>query len=243
MNAITLREAGADAHIQFPFALREAFRAVFKTARWEPASKTYVVKNTTANKNKFEAFKSASSDALSALNAADNAAATDDEFDRMRQALSQIQHETALDEAAIEAAKSEYARLRMLLLNAKEQARAIKAELATAAAAVEAELAPVKSLCAALGVDDAIRTLHSYARRRFLYADEKGHFSDACRTLGDANRKLGAVLSVSLPALIELCEANCYRLDQLHLALGRNSNIYRGIRTISAASSGDDESE
>lgn len=243
MNSITMRDAGEQAYVQFPFALREAFRAVFKTSQWNASNKAYVVKNTAANRNKFERFKTEAAKALRALDAADDATATSEQLDRMRQSLSeiscQIEHSDAeIQETkeAIEKTREELARLRPLLESSKKAVAAVQAELAEAKAAIEAELAPAKSLCTSLGVKDAIEKLRSYSRRPFLCADEKSHFNEACRALRNANEKLGEALSVSLPALLDLSDANFNRLDLLRLSLERNSSIYRGIHTVPVVS-------
>lgn len=87
MNVITLCETGADLHLQFPFPLREAFRSVFKTARWDSSARAYVVRETIANRNKFATFRDAAASTLQALDAADDAVATDEELEQIRRAL------------------------------------------------------------------------------------------------------------------------------------------------------------
>ncbi|QQX85275.1 hypothetical protein JJQ59_04865 [Cupriavidus necator] len=84
---INVREANNELLVSFPFDLRDAFRAIFKTASWDSSRRAYVVKNTTANKNKLEQFKTVAASAVEALAAAEEAEASAQELGRMKEAL------------------------------------------------------------------------------------------------------------------------------------------------------------
>jgi hypothetical protein len=105
------------------------------------------------------AFRDAATGELQALDAADEAALTMQELEQMRHALAAAKTAAEADANKAVAAREELACLRGLLSDAVPAARAAEAELNAAIAAIEDELAPVKSLCAALGVSDALTRL------------------------------------------------------------------------------------
>lgn len=90
-------------------------------------------------------------------------------------------------------------------------------------------LAPLKSLCATLGVPDALARLRQLSSKSFLVSEEKNDFRLACRILQDGNTRLREALSVALPALDELADANYNRLDMVRASLTRHRDIYCGV--------------
>ncbi|WP_454741366.1 hypothetical protein [Cupriavidus necator] len=90
MPSIKTTQTDTEIIVQFPFALRDAFRTLFKTCPWDGGKRAYLVKNTTANRNKLARFAAEAETVLAALAAAEEADATVEELARMRERFATV---------------------------------------------------------------------------------------------------------------------------------------------------------
>lgn len=81
-NTLSLTEESSVYLLRLPYAFKDAFRELFKTAAWQPARKAFVVKATAANRNKWETFVGKAKELELALDARDAAQATEAEIQR-----------------------------------------------------------------------------------------------------------------------------------------------------------------
>lgn len=232
MNQINIGETHNELVVQFPFDLREAFRAIFKTATWDGTRRAYVLKNTSANKNKLAAFVSAAEPLLSTIADAEQAEATVIELERMRAAVESARVLFADRAAKAAASRRQLDELRALLAPLVAQAAAAADELTAVKTEREQALEPVKALCGELGVPRAILSLRYFSSRPFVTAEQKVEFNERCRTLRSANMKMAEKLGITLPVLDQLADANHNRLDKLKDLFLRYDDIYTGLRKV-----------
>ena len=144
-----IQETSDKLQISIHFDLKDAFRGMFKTAKWSPTCKTWDIKNTTPNNNKLEQFRVSldSSGAEQAIKDSDNQEATS----------------TAL--AALTEQLATLAQTRTSLMKAKGSAEALAAQLANLKAQVATELAQVQ---AEKQAQEAIHTSNTAALAEIL---------------------------------------------------------------------------
>src|SRR5690606_3859766 len=96
---IIAREDGKSLVISFPYDLKDAFKTIFKTAKWDSGKKRWVVSNSTVNHNKLKLFIDKSQAALAALKEIEEQEATDIELATLEYQLKEIESKTreALD--------------------------------------------------------------------------------------------------------------------------------------------------
>ena len=232
MNQINIGETNNELVVQFPFDLRDAFRAIFKTAPWDGTRRAYVLKNTSANKNKLAAFVAAAEPLLSTIADADHAEATVIELERMRAALESTRLLIADRAARTVASRRQLDALRTLLDPLVAEAAAATDELTAVKTEREQALEPVKALCAELGVPRAISSLRYFSSRPFVTSQQKDEFGERCRSLRSASMKLAEKLGITLPFLDELADANHNRLDKLKDLFLRYDDIYTGLQKV-----------
>lgn len=240
-SQIKATETAAEIAVSFPYSLRDAFRAIFKTAPWDSTRRVYSLKNTILNKNKLAQFFAAAEPVLPVLSGAADTEASEQELARMREAIARATEAATKAAALAEAYRHESAELKVKLVELKAMLDPIAAQAATAKEelqALEAErqiiLAPVKALLDESGVPHALSRLRYFSRCFSVTRVQKEEFNAACRTLRDANKLLATKLGITLPALNELREFNPNRLDKTKDALIRYSDIYAGMQKINA---------
>lgn len=96
--------------LQVPYELKESFRALFKTAKWNPNGKRFEVSNTAANKNKWEKFVEQSSAAITLMQDAERNEASAEQLEesakRANEEYALAKQRYDLAKSRIEAAKS-----------------------------------------------------------------------------------------------------------------------------------------
>lgn len=124
-----ITETNDTIQISIHFDLKDSFRGMFKTAKWNPTCKTWDIKNTTANKNKLEQFRASldSSGAEQAIEDSDNQEATSTELAALTEQLATL------------------TQTRTSLMKAKGSAEALASQLANLKAHVATELAQVQA--------------------------------------------------------------------------------------------------
>jgi len=232
MHNIKVTESTTDLVVAFPFELREAFRAIFKTAPWDGGRRGYVVKNTTANKNKLTAFMAAAEPLLAAMADADKSEASVQDLDRMRNAIDDARRQVDERRAQASTAREQLAKLRAVLEPLAAEAAAAHVVLKSIEAERQISLAPVKTLCEQLGVPKAIASLRYFSTRKVMTREHKDEFDSRCRSLRAANKLLAERLGITLPLLEELASANYNRLDKLRDLLARIDDVYSAVRMV-----------
>lgn len=232
MQSIKVTESTSGLLVAFPFELREAFRAVFRTAPWDGARRAYVVKSTTGNKNKLAQFIAAAEPLLAAMTEADESEASVRELERLRDEIDVARRQIEERSARASTARKQLAELRVVLDPLAAQAAAAHVALKTIEDERQMVLAPVKALCDELGVPKAIASLRYFSTRTVMTREHKDEFDERCRSLRAANAKLGTALGIMLPVLEELADANYNRLDKLRSVLARCEDVYVGLRTV-----------
>ncbi|WP_312587246.1 hypothetical protein [Comamonas terrigena] len=193
-----------------PFEYKDAFRELFKTARWDSFLEGWEVADTTANKNKFERFKELASSAAGAERLAKTDETSVEEMERVEATLSKRIEAAKARSAAAKAAAARLAPLVAEKHEALEQmARAADAAEAEAAAAAE----PIVEALAS--VDDNLQVLARFTRvPDYLRSSKKPAAVDAQRFLAKKYSALLA-LGIEIPKLKELAEVNPNRPDRL----------------------------
>lgn len=85
--------------VSFHFELRDAFRALFKNAKWNPGTKVWEVSNTAANASKLQKFVEMSKEAADAIALSDSVEATEAELQELQEKLDKL---AKIKKAAIE---------------------------------------------------------------------------------------------------------------------------------------------
>jgi hypothetical protein len=162
--------------LRLPYELKDTFRTLFKSARWDGLAKAFVCKDTAANRNKWEKFCQAASSARGVLDAAEREEATAQQLQAMAMSLE--------DE--------------MRGLNARAAAaRARCAELAARKARLEAECPALIAIkqqaeqaleAQQLALDTAMRT-YEHAAAPALEVLERHRFSDVLNDMLRATRR------------------------------------------------------
>src|SRR5690606_13068670 len=74
----------------FPYELKDTFRTLFKTAKWNPAHKAFVAANTPQNHRKWEKFVQAAETATTLLSQKDHEEATAKELQELSNAITRV---------------------------------------------------------------------------------------------------------------------------------------------------------
>lgn len=95
---VNYRISGEAILVTVPYGLKDNFKSFFRTAKWNPVSKAWEVKNTKANLNKLEQFQDSiiSSGADEAVKNLDEAEATEAELVKLLEELKQTKEKISL---------------------------------------------------------------------------------------------------------------------------------------------------
>lgn len=77
----TMAATDTELHMNVPYPLNRAFRAIFKTAKWNPGGRVFVAAATPQNRNKWKKFIASVKDVVTALLNADQAEVTAEELE------------------------------------------------------------------------------------------------------------------------------------------------------------------
>ena len=222
MNCINVTETSAQISIQIPYSFRDAFKSVFKTAQWNPTAKCWLVKNTTANKNKVVKFRVLIEPALVALDGVDELEMTERELTKLRaeadrivraqsettKRIDEVNNQSSIMRTQIVALKSALGEKEIILNMALTELDIIKEERAKV-------MAPVIKYCVASDVHAAFEVLRGYAQHSFVLASDKKSFYSAQVTLSNAYKFVKDNFGVLLPALDIIGNASFNRMDRL----------------------------
>lgn len=231
---------GKQLFMSLPYAMKDAFRTLFKTAKWSPERKAFVAASTPQNLKKWERFVEASGDISKILEQKDQEEATVRELEHltneMTRAREKIKHEIerAQDRTRelrkeAEEAKAQAIALRPAHDEAKEKLNKVLEENKRAKEERDAVIAPVVKLYEEHRLESMLKEFESAARcgyrgkNRLLEA-----FGALTRLIYDLNE-----IGFHVPALKKLHSASIHRPDNIldGVTLARIT-MYSGIEKV-----------
>lgn len=228
---------GKQLFMSLPYAMKDAFRTLFKTAKWSPERKAFVAASTPQNLKKWERFVEASGDISKILEQKDHEEATVRELEHltneMTRARDKIKHEIerAQDRTRelrreAEEAKAQAIALRPALDEAKEKLNKVLEENKRAKDERDAVIAPVAKLYEEHRLESMLKEFESAARcgyrgkNRLLEA-----FGLFYRLMNDMS-----LIGFHLPAFKKLYDASIHRPDNILDAVSLiRRTMYSGI--------------
>lgn len=197
---IIARAEGKSLHISFPFELKDAFKEMFKTAKWNPDRRKWVIGNTKANLNKIDLFKQKTEQAVAALQSLEDQEATDEELAKFEAKVAEIEAQTLLAIKSKEESASKRERINQL----KAKIDAANPELNKARQEAEEADAAVKQIIQGLvrkhNIDSIIGKL-IYNRKQFTVSERRKEFGGMQVELLEIRDKILAEAGIKLKAL------------------------------------------
>lgn len=206
-----------DLLLQLPYDLKDAFRAVFRTATWSGVDKAFVAKDTTANRNKWAKFVAEADSAVAALSAQEDVEASEAELKAMQDELAKLTAEAESLRAKAAAYRAKAAELKPQVAEAKEALVAAQADATEAKVELDAATAPAVAVYAASDMNGICSRLLSASRRGWA---GKQALTDAQAELIAVRKKLTA-LGYEHKLLAEICDYSCNRPDRFSEAVPR----------------------
>jgi hypothetical protein len=239
MTALKLYSSLGNICLTVPYELNPAFREIFKSAKWNPTSKVFEVKDTVQNRNKWEKFLALAEDASKVLATADfedaTAQALQQAAQRLEQALTTTNHriDAAKKEAA--AATEMAQRFAPLLDEANERLAKLEEEKRGAVEARDAVIAPILRIYESHKLDVIIDDYLSGARRGYA-GKPKCEAAEGCLI---AVRKAIRAVGFEVPAMDELLGTSLNRADKLReaaeaLQRTKTSGLRPYVRSVEA---------
>lgn len=197
---ITAREEGKSLYVSFPFELKDAFKEMFKTAKWNADRRKWVIGNTKANLNKIELFKQKTEQAVAALQSLEDQEATDEELAKLEAKAAEIEAQTLLAIKSKEESASKLERINQL----KAKIDAANPELNKARQEAEEADAAVKKVIRGLvnkhNIDSTVGKL-IYNRKQFTVSERRKEFGTLQIELLEIRDKILAESGIKLKAL------------------------------------------
>lgn len=251
MSTPTMTTAGDELHMFVPFSLNGAFRAIFKTAKWNADGKVFKVSATTQNRNKWVQFSESVKAAVEALANADHVEATTEELVRAAQEAELVVNNV---QASIKDCEQRAIAARLRTVRAKEQlvefapmleiSTASLADVLDTTAAAEmardAVIAPAISLYKSHGLE--------YILADFVQAVRRGHSGKEARGRAKADiavlRNNLKSLGFRLPAIDDLALVSLNRTDKiLEFVASVEATLYSGLEATKVKGESEGESE
>ncbi|WP_271007079.1 hypothetical protein [Pseudomonas aeruginosa] len=213
---IIAREEGKTLLVSFPFDLKDAFKEIFKTAKWNPERRSWCVSNSKINHNKLEVFREKSQQALGALRALEDQEATKEELAKLEARLVDIESKAM---AAIKSQQEFQVKLeRIIELKAKiehantELINAQKAddEAKTAVNKIIQDQVKKYDIDALIG-----RLIH--IRKQYSLSEHRKKFGSIQNDLLDAHDKILNTTGIDLKALQELYDEDYRKTNAQNL--------------------------
>lgn len=200
-------------HVQFPIALKDAFRSQFKTAKWNPGLRVWSLKNHPRNELKLQAWIKTVQDSnvLDTLRLAQEIEQADLDLDRLTTELAQLKAQRAQNRdlvATLAATRAALAAAQPRLAEVRREARQAAQD---ASAARQAALAHLEGLIDWNAVETAQRTMSRSCRT--VGAQARNEFNQAQAVIRDARDRLWAA-GLHSRGLNALAQANFNRPDR-----------------------------
>lgn len=227
-------------HMEVPYPLNGAFRAIFKTAKWNPGGRVFVTAATPQNRKKWEKFIASIEDALTALHNADQAEATAEELERAAQEAERaLERALALVkefEQRANAARERRMRAEAQLVEfgpVQEMASAALADVLDATAAAEdardAVIAPVIALYETHGLKRILSNFAQAARRGHSGKEACGRAKAEIVELRNNLKSIG----FRLPAIDDLASVSLNRPDKMvQFVESAEATLHSGLEVI-----------
>lgn len=220
--APTMTATDDELHMEVPYPLNGAFRAIFKTAKWNPVGRVFVAAATPQNRKKWEKFIASVEDAVTALDNADRTEATAEELERAAQ-----EAERALERAVAAVKEFEQranaARERLMRAEAQlvefgpvqERASAALVDVLDATATAEdtrdVVIAPVIALYESHGLKRILANFAQAARRGHSGKEACGRAKAEIVELRNDLKSIG----FRVPAIDDLASVSLNRPDKI----------------------------
>jgi hypothetical protein len=241
MSAIpSMTTAGNELCMAVPYPLNGAFRAIFKTAKWNANAKVFNAAATTQNRKKWEQFLASVKDAVVALANADQVEATHMELERAVQeaerAVEKAQASIREIEQRMEAARERTRRAEEQLAECapvlEKASAALTAVLVTTAAAEGARdvvIAPALTLYETHGLTGILDAFEKATRRGYVGKEASGRAQKEIRALRDDLGKIG----FRLEALSDLANVSLNRPDKIsEYVASAKATMHSGLGVI-----------
>ncbi|MDT4850423.1 hypothetical protein FQZ97_845730 [compost metagenome] len=197
---IIAREEGKSLYVSFPFELKDAFKEMFKTAKWSSDRRKWVIGNSKANLNKIEIFKQKTEQAIAVLQSLDDQEATDEELAKLEAKVAEIEAQTLLAIKSKEESAAKLERINQL----KAKIDAANPELNKARQEAEEADAAVKQIIQGLvkkhNIDSLIGKL-IYNRKQFTLSERRKEFGGLQVELLEIRDKILAETGIRLKTL------------------------------------------
>jgi DNA repair exonuclease SbcCD ATPase subunit len=226
MNEIKVTEVGQYLHVKFPFALKDAFRELFKTAEWNPTVKVWVIKKNKINLNKLEVFKDKTASACQQLAQLDEIEITEAEISRLEVKLKELENTLSsaiADKPALLERTSKLDELKKLYADKRAEAQKAIEEKEAAQNEVKSRIDEIlKPYDAQSVISKLIRARNKSDKSAFLDAQD-----ELTRIYDDVVKSCG----IELMALYKLSAINMLRKDQSPSDIA--SHLYTNINYVS----------
>ncbi|WP_235199957.1 hypothetical protein [Pseudomonas monteilii] len=200
---IIARAEGKSLYVSFPFELKDAFKEMFKTAKWNADRRKWVIGNTKANLNKIDLFKQKTEQAIAALQSLEDQEATDEELAKLEAKVAEIEAQTLLAIKSKEESVSKLERINQL----KAKIDAANPELNKARQEAEEADAAVKQIIQGLvrkhDIDSIIGKL-IYNRKQFTVSERRKEFGGLQVELLEIRDKILTQTGIRLSTLQKL---------------------------------------
>lgn len=214
-NKPTIKEVNTEFHLYVPYSLNAAFRAIFKTAQWNPTMKVFVVKATSQNKNKWAQFIETVKDVPDAMAMADEAEATAAEVANAvaeaRRLIKTCQERAATAQRNKAKAQAQLAELRPYA----DEMEALTSQVMAASAKAQTErdlvIAPILKLYESHQLFQALDEMAAGARWGFSGKERCGRAKGKITLVKLALKEIG----IFVPAIDDLVDVSLNRPDKM----------------------------
>jgi len=200
---ITAREEGKSLLISFPFDLKDAFKEIFKTAKWDSDRKRWVVSNSKINHNKLDVFKEKAEPALSALKAIEEQEATDTELANLESRLAEIESKTRAALVAKQEYQAKIDKIAEIKAKIEQATPGLVDAQKQAAEAQEVVKKTIEAQVKKYDIDALIGRL-IYIRKQYTLSEHRRKFGSIQGELIAAHENILSETGIDLKALREL---------------------------------------
>lgn len=249
MNSPTITTSADELHMFVPFSLKGAFRAIFKTARWNAAGKVFNASATTQNRNKWIQFLASVKVAVDALANADHVDATTEELElaareaelvvkKMQASVKECEIRTIAARLRTVRAEEQLAKFTPLLEMASAALADVLETTAVAENARDVVISPAISLYKSHGLERILADFVQAVRRGHSGKEARGRAKDEIIVLRN-NLKL---IGFRLPAIDDLALVSLNRSDKIaEFVASAEATIYSGLEAIEIEADSENE--
>lgn len=224
--------------MSFPYELKDTFRTLFKTAKWNSTQKAFVAAYTPQNLRKWEKFIQAADTANKLLAQKDNEEATVKELEELADAANKLVITLTADleyarQRSVDVQKNtvrataQATELQPYITEANERLKCLLEEHTQAAKKRDTIIAPVIRLYEEHDLDDILKKYFSGAVRGYAGKDTLKYAEARFRKLVRDMRRIGSTVD----AFDELLYVSLNRPDKVKdLVAGAREKMHSGVR-------------